>query len=227
MALSRKGFCCAGYEAGCNTFWVADTEGEKPAGVEGDLCFVKAGGGKFYSRGASGWVAGAGEQGPPGPEGPEGPPGEDGAQGPQGQQGIQGIQGVQGPPGPGALWRVAASWSVARTMTNIGTAFVDLVLGLNGGRQSVDFTGYTEIRVVGHWNDIGGSIHTVRVVDATNVNNVLAEIAMSSGVGEKEFDSGWVAKPAWAVGEKWLKPQGKAATGADDPVFRDCQVLVR
>lgn len=131
------------------------------------------------------------------------------------------------PPPPGGSAALdPIRWHKDRTLTNIGTAYVNAYVGLNGEQQLVDFTGSTQGRVRYHVNKVGTGTQSWRLLEA-NGTDVLAEISDAGAAGEKELDSGWVALPAWATGEKNVRPQGKSTTGTDDPVFRGAALYVK
>lgn len=112
------------------------------------------------------------------------------------------------------------------TKSNIGTAYVNVPPGLNGERSLVEFTGCTEFRIVLNMNFVGTGPMNVRVVRDSD-DAVLYESPNITGAGEKELDTGWQTLPAAAVGLGVVRLQAKSNTGADDPVFRRCVMLVR
>ena len=116
----------------------------------------------------------------------------------------------------------------AIALTNIGTAYVNILPGANGQRSLVDFTGCVEFRLIMSANLIGTGAWAARVVRDSD-SNVLFESLNLGAAGERELDSGWQALPAWAVsqGETLLRAQMKSATAADDPVVRRVLVLTR
>ena len=120
--------------------------------------------------------------------------------------------------GPGALL----------TKTNIGTAYVNIPLGLNGERIVVDFTGCTEFRLLLSANLIGTGAFGLRCIRDGD-SEVLIENANLGAAGERELDSDWLALPAAFLGTglTFLLVQAKSATAADDPVFRRCQLGLR
>lgn len=122
---------------------------------------------------------------------------------------------------------LAAVWTQSQDKNNIGTTFVDVYLALNGMRQKVDFTGYTQYQVICHWTNVGGSIHSLQIIDAVTPANVLASLADTGTAGEKEAEAGYSALPGWATGAHYLKIQMKAAVANDDPFFRQCAVSLK
>jgi hypothetical protein len=112
------------------------------------------------------------------------------------------------------------------TKSNIGTAYVNVPIGLNGERSLVEFTGCTQFRLILNMNAIGTGAWGARVVRDSD-NAVLFENAAITGAGEKELDTDWQTLPAAASGLILVRLQGKSVTAADDPVFRRCVMLVR
>jgi hypothetical protein len=112
------------------------------------------------------------------------------------------------------------------TKTNIGTSYVNIPPGLNGERSLVEFTGCAEFRIVLNMNFVGTGPMNARVVRDSD-NAVLYESPNITGVGEKELDTGWLTIPAAASGLEVVRLQGKSNTGADDPQYRRCVMLVR
>lgn len=114
----------------------------------------------------------------------------------------------------------------AVTKTNIGSTYVDVLLGANGCRQLVDFTGCTEFRVIMNANLVGTGPFGARIVRDSD-NAVLYENASIALTGERELDTDWQPLPAAAVGLTIGRLQMKSATAADDPIVRRCQMFVR
>lgn len=112
------------------------------------------------------------------------------------------------------------------TKTNIGTSYVNVPVGLNGERSLVEFTGCTQFRIILNMNAVGTGAWGARIVRDSD-NAVLFENANITGAGEKELDTDWQTLPAAASGLTLVRLQGKSTTGADDPVFRRCVILVR
>jgi hypothetical protein len=112
------------------------------------------------------------------------------------------------------------------TKTNIGTSYVNIPPGLNGERSLVDFTGCTQFRLVLNMNAVGSGAWGARVVRDSD-NAVLFENDNITGAGEKELDTDWQTLPAAASGLTLVRLQGKSTTGADDPIYRRCVMLVR
>lgn len=122
----------------------------------------------------------------------------------------------------------------AITKTNIGTAYTNILTGLNGQRCPVDFTGCTQYRLVLAANLIGTGQWGARVVRDSDVTDVLHDSPNIGASGERELDSGWQNLPAWAAtlaaqadGLAYVRIQGKSQTAADDPVFRSALLGLR
>lgn len=114
----------------------------------------------------------------------------------------------------------------AVTKTNIGTAYVNVLLGANGERALVDFTGCTEYRLIASANLVGTGPFGLRVVrDADDA--VLYENASIALTGERELDTNWQPLPAAASGLALVRLQAKSTTPSDDPIFRRVTMLVR
>lgn len=112
------------------------------------------------------------------------------------------------------------------TKTNIGTAYVDVMLGANGQRILVDFGGCTQFRPVLTANLVAVGPFQIRIVKDGD-STLLYESPSITQTGERELDPGWQAIPAGFSGLEILRLQGKSATGTDDPVFRRCQLLLK
>ena len=115
----------------------------------------------------------------------------------------------------------------AITKTNIGTAYVNVLPGLNGERIPVDMTSAVEFRVFLNVNMVGTGPLRARIVrDADNA--VLYENTnINVAAGERELDTGWQSVPAGFTGVELLRWQMASATATDDPVFRRMGMLVR
>lgn len=120
---------------------------------------------------------------------------------------------------------LVAHWTRNITKTNIGSAFVDIYNDANasGYELDVDFTGFTQVAATICWNKIGTGTQNVRVVQADDVANVLFDAVVVSGRNPVAL----VALPAWAIGVKRLKLQGKSTTSTDDPIFHTCAVYLK
>lgn len=112
------------------------------------------------------------------------------------------------------------------TKTNIGTAYVNVLPGLNGERALVDFTGCTQFRIILNANLIGTGQWGARLVRDSN-SEVFFESANLGAAGERELDSDWQTLPAGFNAQTLMRLQAKSTTAADDPQFRRCMLLVR
>ena len=140
---------------------------------------------------------------------------------------LRGDQTWQVPPtGGGVAWRLAATWSLDVTKSNIGTSFVNCYTGYNGKQELIAFTGFTQYRVIYHVNKVGTGTQTWRLLES-NGSDVIGQIDDTAGAGEHELDTGWLSLPAWATNEKKVHPQGKSTVAGDDPVFRGCHVYLK
>ena len=111
--------------------------------------------------------------------------------------------------------------------TNIPATYTNVLIGLNGERVDVDFTGFTQFKLVCRFNLLGTGTHNWRVVDDALITNVLYESAANTVAGEKENNSGWVNLPTWATGEKAMRLQAKSTLNTDDPVYRGCTLYLK
>jgi len=132
----------------------------------------------------------------------------------------------------------AARWHETITFTNMqapgGSAISantwgNIFVGANGQRQVANFTGYTQYRVLLHYNQPASGAGTLqfRVVDQVTQTNVLHSFAGNTGTGEIESDSGWADLPAWAGGDAFIVPQIQANNTTTDPIFRSLAVYLR
>lgn len=116
----------------------------------------------------------------------------------------------------------------AITKTNIGTSYVNICPGLNGERIPVDFTGCTQFRFFFGANLVGTGQFGARCVRDGD-SEILIEQANLGAAGERDLDSDWTNLPAAFLGQgiTLMRVQAKSQTGADDPVFRRCQLGLR
>lgn len=112
------------------------------------------------------------------------------------------------------------------TKTSIGSTYVDILPGLNGQRNLVDFTGCTEARILLNANLITTGPFGFRIVRDTD-SAVIYENASVSVTGERELDTNWIPLPVSAAGLILVRLQGRSATVTDSPVFRRCLFVVR
>jgi hypothetical protein len=113
---------------------------------------------------------------------------------------------------------MVAMWDKDKTMLNIPAAYTNIYPALGGEQQIVDFGGYKQYRFAYAVQKIGNTTtRTAALVDAGNASNVIAADDATATLAEHAVDTGWINLPAWAVGEKALKPMAKdpAATGDD------------
>jgi hypothetical protein len=115
---------------------------------------------------------------------------------------------------------------LAIAKTNIGTAYVNILPGINGERSLVDFTGCTQFRLIASANLVGSGPFGIRVVRDSD-DAVLYENASIAVTGERELDTDWQTLPQAASGLSLVRVQAKSVTAADDPVFRRVTMLVR
>jgi hypothetical protein len=115
---------------------------------------------------------------------------------------------------------------VAVTKTNIGTAYANVLPGLNGQRALLDFTGCTQFRIVLSANLVGTGPFGARIVRDSD-NAVLFEAANLGAAGERELDSDWQTIPQGWDGLTYVRLQAKSVTAADDPILRGCTVGLR
>lgn len=114
----------------------------------------------------------------------------------------------------------------ALTKTNIGTAYVNVPIGLNGERIYVNFAGVTEFRGMVNANFVGTGPWQIRIVRDGD-NAVLYESPSLTQTGERELDSGWAAIPGGFSGETFLRIQARSNVATDDPVFRRAELGLR
>ena len=114
----------------------------------------------------------------------------------------------------------------AITKTNIGAAYVNIPVGVNGERIYANFQGVTEMRAMVNANLVAVGPFQIRIVRDGD-NAVLYESPSLTQTGERELDSGWVAIPAGFSGETFLRIQAKSTTATDDPVFRRAEIGLR
>ena len=131
--------------------------------------------------------------------------------------------------GNATVMHLVAYAALSKTMTNIGTAYKDIYVGLTdlgNDKQPIDFGGATSFRIVHFWDYIGAGAQQVRWVDQANNANVLWESATFTA-DQDPGNSGWLALPAWATGDKTIEWQGKSNTAADDPVAKGFRIFLK
>src|SRR3990172_1521104 len=129
-------------------------------------------------------------------------------------------------PGNSKLTNNAAAWNKDRTFANIGTAFVNVYVGANGEAQVADCSRYKECRIVVFGNKVGTGTLSHQLAEVGTAN-VLTGPDYAGAAGEFSADSGWTALPAWAVGEKIIRPQAKSTVTTDDPIYRQVLLYLR
>ena len=139
---------------------------------------------------------------------------------------IENLQWLPGEPGNAKYPRIAAIWNKDITRTNIGTTLVNVYNGSGGEAQLVDFDSYHEGRFVIYANKVGSGNLTMRLVDTTNAANFV-ELIYTNAAGEFMLESNWVTLPAWATGQKTVKPMASSSVAQDDPIFRSFILYLR
>ena len=138
------------------------------------------------------------------------------------------------PPGGGgggnaSVMHMVAYAALSKIMTNIGTAYKDIYVALTDlglDKHLIDFGGAASFRIIYTWDYIGTGAQQVRWVDQANNANVLWE-SPTFTADRDPGDSGWLALPAWATGEKTVEWQGKSAQAADDPVAKGFRIYLK
>lgn len=131
--------------------------------------------------------------------------------------------------GNGPVMHLVAYAALSKTMTNIGTAYKDIYVALTdlgNDKHLIDFGGAASFRIVYIWDYVGIGNQQVRWVNQVDNNNVLHESALFTS-DRDPGDSGWLALPAWATGEKTIEWQGKSSVGADDPVAKGFRIYLK
>lgn len=124
--------------------------------------------------------------------------------------------------------RPAVSWTKDKTFLNLPSALTNIYAALGGEQQLVDFSGYTQYRFGYQANKIGNTgAHYAALVDAANAANIIELADATAATGEHAMDSGWLNLPAWAVGEKLLKPMARDPLATGDDVYHGFQLYLR
>lgn len=118
------------------------------------------------------------------------------------------------------------TWTKDITKTNLPTTNTNVYIGNSGEGQLINFAGMSQYRFVYHVNKVGTGTQTASLVDVTNAANLI-EVADADAAGEHTKDSGWTNLPAWAVGEKIVKPMARSTVATDDPIYRGFLLYVR
>ena len=139
------------------------------------------------------------------------------------------------PPGAGGgnatKSHLVAYAALSKTMTNIGTAYVDIyaaLTDLGNDAHLIDFEGATDFRIVYFWDYVGTGTQQVRWVNKADNAEVLWEAAGFTA-DQNPGDSGWLALPAAFSGAvaKTIEQQGKSTTAADDPQPKGFRIFLR
>ena len=138
------------------------------------------------------------------------------------------------PPGGGgsgnaSVMHMVAYAALSKIMTNIGTAYKDIYVALTdlgNDKHLIDFGGAANFRIIYTWDYVGTGAQQVRWVDQANNANVLWE-SPTFTADKDPGDSGWVALPAWATGEKTVEVQGKSSVATDDPAFKSFRIYLK
>ena len=131
--------------------------------------------------------------------------------------------------GNATVMHMVAYAALSKTMTNIGTSYVDIYAALSdlgNDRHLIDFSGATSFRIIYFWDYVGSGSQQVRWVDKADNANVLWESATFTA-DQDPGDSGWTVLPAWATGEKTIEQQGKSTTAADDPQAKGFRIFLK
>ena len=125
--------------------------------------------------------------------------------------------------------KLVAVAELTKTMTNIGTAYVDIYgAAFEPDNNVIDFDNATQFRVVWMWAYVGTGTQNVRLVDKADNTQVLWTSANISA-NQDGTDTGWINLPAGFSGSvvKTIEWQGKSTTAADDPVGRGFKIYLR
>lgn len=120
------------------------------------------------------------------------------------------------------------------TKTNIGSSYADVYSPITSFDEEekfgIDCSQIIELRFIFQWDYVGTGTQQVRLVDATNPNNVLIEsstfTADQSGdlIGDGDLTT---SKPSWCIGSVYVKWQAKSTVAGDDPIAKGYKLLVR
>lgn len=116
---------------------------------------------------------------------------------------------------------------VSITKTNIGTAYTNILTEINGCRTLVEFTGCSQFRIVLNAVMPGTGLHGVRIIRDDDTGILYENANISSAVGERELDTGWLPLPEGVNSLEVIRFQGKSTVGTDDPIYKRCVLLVR
>lgn len=117
--------------------------------------------------------------------------------------------------------RVLAQTFFSLVKTNIGTAYIDIYITAfdQENMNAIDCTSITDIRLTYIWDYVGVGTQQLRWVDVSDNANVLYE-SPTFTTDRDAVDSGWITKPAWCTGIKFIEQQGKSTTASDDPLAK-------
>lgn len=116
-----------------------------------------------------------------------------------------------------------------RTITNVGTTFVDIYLTAFDPEDSlINTTNMTGFRIMITMDYVSGAGATESVSfnqTSTNANKLWV---FNTTADCDPCDSGWQTIPSWASSiETSVEPQWKSTTAADDPSFKGYQIWLR
>lgn len=133
--------------------------------------------------------------------------------------------------GGGIAWRefCLLADSAGVTMTNIGTAFVQV--GANSLRDKVDLTGFANCRVVVGANKVGTGTQDWKIQYSTDgstfTDDLTGAVSDAGAAGEKLLVGSFAAIPAAAQADVWIRLVGKSTIAGDDPVVKSCKLHVK
>lgn len=136
------------------------------------------------------------------------------------------------PPGGGGnatAMHMVAYAALSKAMANIGTVYKDIYVALTdlgNDKHLIDFGGSASFRIIYTWDYVGMGNQQVRWVDQADNKNVLHESTAFTS-DRDPGDSGWVALPGWASGEKTIGWQGKSSVATDDPVAKSFRIYLK
>ena len=91
--------------------------------------------------------------------------------------------------GDATVMHMVAYAALSKTMTNIGTSYVDIYAALSdlgNDRHLIDFSGATSFRIIYFWDYVGSGAQQVRWVDKAVVTEEQQVEAMKKAEEEKE-----------------------------------------
>lgn len=119
---------------------------------------------------------------------------------------------------------LVAHWTDISTLTNIGTAYVQVYGTLTGQEKKVliETAGFTQVRMIVNWIKVGTGTQNVRIL--AGVTTLVSKDCISG-----DNDSGWVDIPTnllYVTAQDFFL-QAKSTVATDDPVFHGCYLLMR